>query len=208
MNPVFDVLEEFAEDLVQLSVNFALVGGLAVSVRAVPRFTHDVDVAVQVSGDCHAEQLIHALIGRGYHCETVIEQKQAERLATCRLKPRRSADGILTDVIFATCGIESEITGAATDAALESGVVVPVAQVADLLAMKLLSTAEHRYQDEQDIIELLRVAEADDVEQTRSRLRLITDRGFHRGRSLLDDLDERIARCGWPDGLKNEEFQG
>ena len=208
MNPVFDVLEELAADLVQVSVDFALVGGLAVSVRAVPRFTHDVDVVVRVSGDRHAEKVIHSLIGRGYQCETVIEQKRAGRLATCRLKSRSSADGILTDVIFATCGIEQEIVSAATDAALESGVVVPVAQVADLLAMKLLSTAEHRHKDEQDIIELLRVAEADDVEQTRSRLRLITDRGFHRGRSLLEDLDERIAQCDWPDGLKNEAFQG
>lgn len=208
MNPVFEVLEQLAADLVEQSIDFALVGGMAVSVRAVPRFTRDVDVVVRVSGDHQAEQVIHALLQRGYQCETIIEQKQAGRLATCRLKPRRSADGTLTDVIFATCGIESEITNAATEAALESGVVVPVAQIGDLLAMKILSTAEGRFQDEQDIVELLRVSEAEDVEQARSRLQLITDRGFHRGRSLLDDLETRITRLDWPDGLKNEESHG
>jgi hypothetical protein len=38
---------------------FALVGGLAVSVRAEVRFTRDVDLAVAVSSDAEAESLVH-----------------------------------------------------------------------------------------------------------------------------------------------------
>ena len=47
------------------NVKGCIVGGLAVSARCDPRFTRDVDIAVVVDTDEHAEALIHALVRRG-----------------------------------------------------------------------------------------------------------------------------------------------
>lgn len=53
-------------DLHELDRRFALIGGLAVSVRAEPRFTRDVDFAVAVTDDKDAEKLVSQLQPVGY----------------------------------------------------------------------------------------------------------------------------------------------
>ena len=55
-----------AHDIAAEGKRFALVGGLAVSVRAEVRFTRDVDLAVAVENDAEAESLVYALKSRGY----------------------------------------------------------------------------------------------------------------------------------------------
>ena len=52
----------------------ALVGGLAVSARAEPRFTRDVDLAVAVVSDDEAERLVSRLVTRGYRISAQVEQ--------------------------------------------------------------------------------------------------------------------------------------
>lgn len=47
-------------DLDRVGVRWALIGGLAVSVRAEPRFTRDVDVAVAIDSDVEAEAVAPA----------------------------------------------------------------------------------------------------------------------------------------------------
>jgi hypothetical protein len=42
------VLRDLAEHLEQLDLSFAVVGGIATSARGEPRFTRDVDVAVEL----------------------------------------------------------------------------------------------------------------------------------------------------------------
>ena len=54
------------ETLADLGYPWALVGGLAVSARAEPRFTRDVDFAVALKSDREAEVLILAVQARGY----------------------------------------------------------------------------------------------------------------------------------------------
>jgi hypothetical protein len=73
-------LERISVALHDASVPFALVGGLAVSVRAEPRFTRDVDLAVAVTDDAAAEALVRRLAGDGWRVGTVIEQEAVERL--------------------------------------------------------------------------------------------------------------------------------
>lgn len=51
MNQVELALRRIAAELDLLQVSWAVVGGFAVSARAEPRFTRDVDVAVAVGGD-------------------------------------------------------------------------------------------------------------------------------------------------------------
>jgi hypothetical protein len=60
---------QISSELSQARVPFALVGGLAVSVRTEPRFTRDADLAVALAGDAAAEALIHGLRARGYGIE-------------------------------------------------------------------------------------------------------------------------------------------
>jgi hypothetical protein len=55
MTPLGVALQRISEGLQRASVPFALVGGLAVSVPAEPRFTRDIDLAVAVAGDVEAE---------------------------------------------------------------------------------------------------------------------------------------------------------
>jgi hypothetical protein len=49
-----------ADDIAAERKRFALVGGLAVSVRAEVRFTRDVDLAVAVENDAEAESLVYS----------------------------------------------------------------------------------------------------------------------------------------------------
>lgn len=64
-------LRQVAQDLERLKAPFALLGGLAVSAVAAPRFTRDIDLALAVPDDAAAESLIHRL---GYPVEATVEQ--------------------------------------------------------------------------------------------------------------------------------------
>ncbi len=61
MTSLETALRRINTDLIQARVPFAVVGGLAVSVRTEPRFTRDADLAVALSTDAEAEALIHTL---------------------------------------------------------------------------------------------------------------------------------------------------
>lgn len=181
-NPVTEAAARAASDLGDVGARFALVGGLAVSVWGEPRYTRDVDLAVGVDLDEEAERLIRELATRGYEIVTIIEQTRTKRLATARL--RRAADrSILIDLLFASSGIESELAAAAVQ--VDS---VPVGTVGHLIALKVLSESEKRLQDRIDIQELAKVASDEDWATAEAMVRLIKDRGFHRGRALVTRL--------------------
>jgi hypothetical protein len=99
-------LAHIAQRLRELRKPFALVGGLAVSVRAEVRFTRDVDLAVAAADDAEVEALVRDLAVSGYRAAVLVEHDRRQRLATVRLD---SPGGIAVDLITATCGIESEI---------------------------------------------------------------------------------------------------
>jgi hypothetical protein len=81
-----------------VQVSFALVGGLAVSARAEPRFTRDADLAVALASDAEAEALIHSLRARDCSIEAVVEQDTVGRLATVRLTRSREPRGPVIDL--------------------------------------------------------------------------------------------------------------
>jgi hypothetical protein len=85
-------------ELARARVPFALVGGLAVSVRTEPRFTRDADLAVAVTTDAEAESVIHNLRARGYDIEAIIEQEAVGRLATARLTRSSEPGGPVLDL--------------------------------------------------------------------------------------------------------------
>ena len=195
MNRLEVVLRRAVLDLADLRLRWALVGGLAVSARTEPRFTRDVDLVIAVPGDPDAEQAVHALQRRGYHVQALVEQEAAGRLATARLVPPSEDEaGIVLDVLFASSGIEPEISEAADALEILPGLRVPVAGVGHLLALKLLSRDDRtRPQDRVDLAELLRVATRADIDGARRAVALIHARGFQRDRDLSRDLERLIA---------------
>ncbi len=188
MTVLIDSLAAAAEDLRELRRPFALVGGLAVSLRGEPRFTRDADLVVSVESDAAAEMTINALIARGYAVDAVVEQEALGRLATARLRSR-VAGGVVVDLLFASSGIEPEITEAAEVLTVARALKMPVARTGHLVALKLLSSdPDSRRQDLIDLDELRVVATDEDWLLAASACRLIVERGFHRGRDLAQLL--------------------
>ncbi len=71
------------------------------------------------------------------------------------------------------------------------GLVVPVARCGDLIAMKLLARDDrNRPADYDDLLALVRVANEQDLSHASATLKLITDRGYNRGRDLEPSLEE------------------
>ncbi len=181
----FDALVDVSLRLEQLGVRFALVGGLAVSIRAEVRFTRDVDLAIAASSDAEVESLTRALLAEGFTAVAVVMQTERDRIAIARV---RSRDGIVVDLLAASSGIEAEIVANAT---LVPGLErVPVAAAEHLLAMKVLSSRPQRLQDEIDVRSLL-ATQSIDLESVRAALSLIEARGYARGQDLQQKL-ERI----------------
>lgn len=194
MTSLESALQRIAADLARSGVDFALIGGLAVSVRTEPRFTRDADFAVAVSGDAEAETLIRGLRARGYEITALVEQEAVGRLATVRLALAGDAEGPVMDLLFASSGIEQEVVAAAELIELLPGLRVKVARVAHLIALKVLSRDDlQRPQDLVDLRALLRKAAPAEVARAREALGLITTRGYHRGRELLPQLESLLV---------------
>lgn len=94
MASVESALRNAVADLNAIGVRWALVGGLAVSTRAIPRFTKDLDFAVAVDNDSEAEDVVHRLRARGYEPVEVAEQDYVERVSGVRLA-RKGSDVIV-----------------------------------------------------------------------------------------------------------------
>ncbi|MGI9120577.1 MAG: nucleotidyl transferase AbiEii/AbiGii toxin family protein [Acidimicrobiales bacterium] len=191
MNRLEALLRHAAADLERLGAGWALVGGLAVSVRSEARFTRDIDLAVSIDDDDEAEQLIRSLVAAGYRVLATVEQETVGRLATVRLGPPGStSDDPLLDLLFASSGIEPEIVAGADSLSIVPNIAGPVARVGHLIAVKLLACDEQRRpQDLMDLRALRAVADPLEWEVAGHAVGLITDRGFSRGRDLGGALD-------------------
>ncbi|HMG21503.1 MAG TPA: nucleotidyl transferase AbiEii/AbiGii toxin family protein [Kofleriaceae bacterium] len=170
-------------------IAIALVGGLAVSVRAEPRFTRDLDFAVAVANDDEATQYVFRIRQLGYEIVSALEQTTHQRLSTMRL--RRDGRGPIVDLLFAASGIEVEIVQAAEPIEIAGGVIANVAQVGHLIAMKLVSRdPKRRPRDQQDLVDLAGVADDREWRRAEQAIELIQQRGFSRGRDLRAGLVE------------------
>ena len=182
-------LRQIGADLTRAHVSFALVGGLAVSVRTEPRFTRDADLAVALASDAEAEALIHELRARDYRIEAIVEQEAVGRLATVRLTFSSEPRGPVIDLLFASSGIEPEVVADAEPIELLPSLTMGVARTGHLIALKILSRDDAgRPQDLVDLRALLRVASPSELERARDSLALIAARGYHRGRDLMSEM--------------------
>jgi hypothetical protein len=191
MASVESALRDAVADLNAINARWALIGGLAVSARTIPRFTKDLDFAVAVSSDAHAEETVHRLRSRDYDPREVIEQDYVERLSGVRLA-RRGSD-VVVDLLFASSGIESEVVASADPLEVLPQLVAPVATTAHLIALKVLAG---RNQDLTDLGYLISAASPSDLNAARNAVALIQARGFSRGQAVTADLEKLIADMG------------
>ena len=190
MTSLETALRKVAGELDDSHVPFALIGGLAVSVRTEPRFTRDADLAVALATDAEAEALIHRLRGCGHRIEAILEQEAVGRLATVRLTRSSDSAAPVVDLLFASSGIESEVVADADAIDLLPQFTIRVACVGHLIALKVLSRDDvERPQDIVDLRALLRVASPSEIERARRSLALIAARGYHRGRDLSSEFN-------------------
>ncbi|HEY6555168.1 MAG TPA: nucleotidyl transferase AbiEii/AbiGii toxin family protein [Vicinamibacteria bacterium] len=188
-------LQDIASYLQRENRGFALVGGLAVSAHAEPRFTRDIDLAVTTTDDPDTEALVRGLIATGYGVRATVEQESAGRLATVRLEtPGEGPSAVVVDLLFASSGVEDEVVRSAEVLEVLPGLRIPVAVVGHLLALKVLSVSPTRPQDSIDILALLREAKPADIDLARRTAALIVTRGFGRGRDLTANLEEHLLR--------------
>ncbi len=130
------------------------------------RFTRDVDLAVAVTGDADAEQLVRQLVARHYRVVATVEQDAVGRLSTVRLL---DPGGVKVDLLFASSGIEAEVIARAEPIVSIHG-TLPIARAEELAALKVLSVSDERLQDRIDLRSLLGVGVELDAE-------LASDRG-------------------------------
>lgn len=190
-SPVELALRRAVADLDTLEVRWALIGGLAISIRSVPRFTKDLDFAIAVADDSEAEGVVHRLYGRGYQPVEVLEQEYVKRLSGVRLE--RSESDVIVDLLFASSGIENEVVASATRLEVLPRLSAPVATIGHLIALKTLAG---RNQDLTDLGTLIPAASAGDLEAAQEAVRLIQARGFNREQDVRADLDKLIADLG------------
>jgi predicted nucleotidyltransferase len=177
---------EVLSALRQENVKGCIVGGLAVSARCDPRFTRDVDIAVVVDSDEHAEALMHALVSHGLRMAGLVEQEAVGRMSMARLSTK---DELSVDLLIASSGIEAEVVANAETLEVVRGVLLPVARTGHLIALKLLSVAPGRETDIADLRNLAAVATENDWNIASEAVTQIQERGFARGRDLDTELD-------------------
>jgi predicted nucleotidyltransferase len=190
LTDIESALATIAHDLSAADKRFAVIGGIAISVRAEVRFTRDVDVAVAVADDAEAEALVYTLSNSGYRPVASVEQEARKRLATIRLL---SPYGMKVDLLFASTGIEIETVQKAENVFLQGVGDIPVAKAEELLAMKVLSMTDTRLQDRIDAQHLILYNPELDLDRVRENLHLITARGFHRRQNLNAKLDALLS---------------
>lgn len=183
-------LGAIAHALDDAGIRYALVGGLAVSVRAEVRFTRDVDLAIEADDDAEVERVVRLLGGAGYSPHAVVEQDAVSRIATVRLS---TPQGVTVDLLAASSGIEAEIVAAAETVDIPPVGRIPVAKAEALVALKVLAASPRRKQDVIDFESLVRLNADLDLERVRVLLALVTSRGFHRNEILGDKLDRLLA---------------
>lgn len=188
-------LQGIAQALDERGFPWALIGGLAVSIRAEPRFTRDIDLAVAVDDDASAEALVSHLQVLGFSLRLSLEQLALNRLATVRLLPPGEPEqGVVVDLLFASSAIEPEICREAERIEIAPGLLVPVARVGHLVATKLLAASPDRPQDDVDLHALLGHLTPEEQACAFSAVDRIQLLGANRGKSLRQELDQRLLR--------------
>jgi predicted nucleotidyltransferase len=149
MNETLQVtLADIAAFLKEHATRYALIGGLAASLRGEPRVTADVDLVIAADMD-RALQLVAVLEDSKFeplfdHVEEVVQKAFI-------LPLRHRTTGVKVDLAIGLSGFERNLIQRAADIEVD-GLKVPVATAEDLLIMKALAA---RPRDDQDALGLI-----------------------------------------------------
>ena len=195
---MIDHLEEYVKKvalyLSERGVDFAIVGGIAVSLRTIERFTKDVDFAISAEDDREAEAIVNSLREAGFQISSFLERDVDGGLTTVRLTTGGDVE-VFVDLLISTSGIEREVIASATVMEVFPGCMVKLASIPGLIAMKLLSADwDTRPQDVLDLQYLIKSADQDDIASARELVSLITSRGYNRNKDLHVELDQYVER--------------
>ena len=120
------------------------------------------------------------------------------RLSAVRLIRRGDEAGLVTDLLFASSGVEPEIVEAADDVEVLPGLVLPVATIGLLIAMKLLARDDRRRpNDAVDLRALATEATPADWEQAMQAAQLVHEQGFGYERDLVELVNELRRDGAW-----------
>ena len=104
----------------------------------------------------------------------------------------------MTELLFASSGVESEIVEATDDVEVLPGPVLPVATIGHLIVMKLLARDDRRRpNDADDLRSLAAEATPADWEQALQAALLVHERGSGRERDLVELVDELRRDGTW-----------
>lgn len=173
----------FIKILDNYKINYCLIGGLAVVVRAYERTTKDIDFMILVSKEKEVEDVIRKIRNDGYEIFSLLENHKKKIVSTVRLlSPNKK---MVVDLLFNSCGIESEIINLATKVEIFDSVICNVASLSSLIAMKMLSSNNpKRLQDIIDLQNLIPEATQAELDQAHELINLIQERNFNRGEDL------------------------
>ena len=101
-----------------------------------------------------------------------------------------SHDDTSIDLLIASSGIEAEVVAAAEQLEVVKQIILPVARVGHLIALKLLSVAPGRETDHSDLRNLAHVADEVEWQWAHDAVRLVVERGYSRDRDLESDLQK------------------
>jgi len=147
-DPLRRTLADLAAFLQASRAPYALIGGIAVSVRGEPRFTADVDVvaAVEIKD---ALALLEATTGSAFEPLFADAAEVVERAYLLPLRHRTTA--IKADVAIGLTGFERDLVARAVPVDL-GGFSVPVASSEDLLLLKVLAGRARDIDDATSIV--------------------------------------------------------
>jgi len=184
---VADVLADLAVVFAALEVEWYLFGAQAAIVYGVARLTGDVDVTVRVPDRLP----MAAVAGELERCGFRPRISDPAFIDQSRILPFvHEATGLPVDMVLAGPGIEDEFIARAQRRPID-GVEVPVADVTDLIVMKVLAG---RPKDIEDVVKLLRVQEGR-VSLARARNILAMFEEALAQDDLLPALDQAVARA-------------
>ena len=179
MNDLLNHLKLLSEHLEELQRPWAIVGALACNEYVEePRFTSDIDIAIAIGENDNS--FLSELSNLGYVLLETSIHPEKEFVTSARLLGLDSEFGrFFIDILLNSTGIENEITSRASKKEILPNLVIPIASLGCLIAMKTLAIIsperiiEKVMNDEADMIALLRTAKKEDLEEAKEIAELI-----------------------------------
>ena len=143
-------IQRLVRELEDNQIPYAIIGGVAVSIRAVPRYTEDVDAVVWVD-DSRRSEFLAQITKRG------LRPRASDPLGFARknrLLLLTDEDGVHVDLSFGVLPFEEEMIRNAEPIEIAEGCTASIATARALVLMKAVAW---RSKDLHDIVEIVSV---------------------------------------------------